>query len=71
VEDGGFVLEAVPDVFDDVDFGFAVTEGNVEVVVGAVARTTNSSPYTSTPVESVSPTKNFLPGTAKTPGVQE
>jgi hypothetical protein len=72
VEDGGCVLEVVADVFEEVDFGFTVEEGEAEVVVEeAVAATTNTSPYAFAPVESVSPMKNFLPGTANTPGVQE
>jgi hypothetical protein len=72
VEDGGCVLEAVADVFEEVDFGFTVEEGEAEAVVEeAVAATTNISPYAFAPVESVSPMKNFLPGTANTPGVQE
>jgi hypothetical protein len=55
-----------------VDSGFAVEVVEAEVVVeDAVAATTNVSPNAFAPVESVIVRKNFLPGTANTPGVQE
>ena len=65
--------DAVVEVFERVDAGFAVEEVDaVEAelaVEDAVAATTNVSPNAIAPVESVIARKNFFPGTANDPGV--